>query len=65
MKVYVLEGIIDYEGSCLIGVFDSRDAAEKAFKLRQKELENHPYFAYGLYDSCEITETEIGELIKL
>ncbi len=30
MRVYVLEGRIDYEGGCLLGVYSTREAAEAA-----------------------------------
>ena len=30
MQVYVLEGRIDYEGGCVLGVYSTREAAEAA-----------------------------------
>lgn len=30
MRVYVLEGRIDYEGGCVLGVYSTREAAEAA-----------------------------------
>ena len=51
MKVYVLIGDMGYDGSYLMGVYSSRELAEKAFQ-------QHPNTKYM---DIEIQEREIDE----
>lgn len=51
MKVYVLNGLIDYEAGNTIGVFSSKEAAELIWQE----------YMTG-FDSFEILEFEIDEL---
>lgn len=41
MQVYVLEGRIDYEGGCVLGVYSTREAAEAAARADGHELDDY------------------------
>lgn len=58
MKVYILEGVIDYEGFRILGVFRSRALAEKAERESRQEREERGLFPFDSYD---VEEHELQE----
>lgn len=54
-KVYVLKGFIDYEGSAIIGIFSTMEAAKKR---ESKLLKTRDFDAYGVHVYDVLTEEE-------
>jgi hypothetical protein len=50
-KIYILEGWKAYEGSNLLGAFETRQLAESAKNLAEKMLSD------GIFDNFEISES--------
>lgn len=46
MQVYVLEGRIDYEGGCVLGVYSTREAAEAAAQADRRGTSSMSYVVH-------------------
>ena len=58
MKLYISNGIVWYEGTKTIGVFSSREKAQKAYddhQIMAKKADSNTW----VFDECEIIETNL------
>lgn len=46
MQVFVLEGRIDYEGGCVLGVYSTREAAEAAARADYRGVSHMSYVVH-------------------
>lgn len=57
MRVYVVQGGWDYEGSAILGVFSSKEEAEKIAQLaRDKKVDPYGFGEGTRFDSVDIEE---------
>lgn len=58
MRVYVLEGVVQYEGGSVLGAYSTRELAEAAARAHRESVE----MPYDFYDVHEVVVDAAAEL---